>query len=145
MMGGRKMNLSKNMKSLFIKELKFVLKNMKSTVIPVEKLYFFSAIYAVVNRIFNIEFHSELVFIHNVIQATHQQISTNLAVASKGHESALGMPDGLFDGIEGAVEEMITKISNNQDICPVLQRISDLAYSTTGNGRYLHLKGMLTI
>ena len=137
------MNLSKNMKNLFIEELKFVLKNMKSTVISVEKLYFFSAIYAVVNRIFNIEFHSELVFIHNVIQATHQQISTNLAVTSQGHESAIGMPDGLFDGIEGAVEEMITKISNNQDISPVLQRISNLAYSTTGNGRYLFLKGML--
>ena len=131
------------MKNLFIEELKFVLKNMKSTVISVEKLYFFSAIYAVVNRIFNIEFHSELVFIHNVIQATHQQISTNLAVTSQGHESAIGMPDGLFDGIEGAVEEMITKISNNQDISPVLQRISNLAYSTTGNGRYLFLKGML--
>ena len=139
------MNLSKNMKSLFVEELRFVLKNMKSTVIPVEKLYFFSAIYAVANRIFNIEFHAELVFIHNVIQTTCQQISTNLAVASQGHESAIEIPDGLFNGIECAIEEMITKISNNQDICPTLQKISNLAYSTTGNGRYLHLKGMLTI
>lgn len=144
-MGGKKMNLSKNMKSLFVEELKFVLKNMKSTVIPAEKLYFFSAIYAVSNRMFNMEFHSELVFIHNVIQATHQQISTNIAVATQGHESAAGIPDGLFNGIECAVEEMITKISNNQDICPALQKMSDLAYSTTGNGRYLYLKGMLTI
>ena len=138
------MNLSKNMQSLFIKELKFVLKNMKATVIPVEKLYFFSAIHAVANRIFNIEFHSELVFIHNVIQTTHQLISTNLTTALQ-HGSAVGMPDGLFDGLESAVEEMIAKTSNNQDIYLVLQRISDLAYSTTGNGRYLHLKGMLTI
>jgi hypothetical protein len=144
-MGGREVNLSKNMKSLFIKELEFVLKNMKSTVMPVEKLYFFSAIYAVANRIFNIEFHSELVFIHNVIQATHQQISTNLSVASQGHEITIGIPNGLFDGIEDAVEEMITGISNNQDISTVLQRISNLAYSTTGNGRYLLLKGMLHI
>ena len=131
------------MKSLFIKELEFILKNMKSTVIPVEKLYFFSAIYAAANRIFNIEFHSELVFIHNVIQETYQQISTNLSVASQGGQTTIGIPNGLFDGIENAVEEMITKISNNQDISPVLQRISNLAYSTTGNGRYLFLKGML--
>lgn len=138
------MDLSKNMKSLFIKELKFVLKNMKSTDILVEKLYFFSAIYAVANRIFNIEFHSELVFIHNAIQAAHQQISTNLSAAQE-QKLAIGIPDGLFDELEIAVEEMIAKISNNQDIYLVLQRISDLAYSTTGNGRYLHLKGMLAI
>ena len=139
------MKLSKNMQDLFIKELKFVLKNMKATAIPTEKLYFFSAIYAVANRIFNIEFHSELVFIHNVTQATHQLISSNLAIVSQGHESAIGIPDGLFDSLEGAVEELIAKISNNQDIFLVLQKISDLAYSTTGNGRYLHLKGVLTI
>ncbi len=144
-MGGEKMNLSKNMKSLLVEELKFVLKNMKSTAIPVEKLYFFSAIYAVVNRIFNIEFHSELVFIHNVVQATYQQISTTLAVASQEHKSTVGMPDGLFNGIECVVEEMITKISKNQNIYPALQKMSDLAYSTTGNGRYLYLKGILTI
>ena len=139
------MNLSKNMKSLFIKELKFVLKNMKSTVTPVEKLYFFSAIYAVANRIFNIEFHPELVFIHNVIQATHQSVSASLAAAPQGQEMAIGMPDGLFDELESIMEEMIAKISSNQDISLVLQKISVLAYSTTGNGRYLHLKGMLTI
>ena len=144
-MEGSKMNLSKNMQNLFIKELKFVLKNMKATVMLAEKLYFFSAIYAVANRIFNIEFHSELVFIHNVIQSTHQLISNNLAIASQGHESSVGIPDGLFDGLENAVEELIANISNNQDIYLVLQKISDLAYSTTGNGRYLHLKGMLTI
>jgi len=118
---------------------------MKSTVVPVEKLYFFSAIYAVANRIFNIEFHSELVFIHNVIQVTYQQISTNLTAASQGNKLAIGIPNGLFDGLEGAVEEMIARISKNQDIYPVLQKMSDLAYSTTGNGRYLHLKGILTI
>ena len=139
------MNLSKNMQSLFIKELNFVLQNMRATDNPMEKLYFFSAIHAVANRIFNIEFHSELVFIHNVIQATHQLISANLAAALQRQGSAIGIPDGLFDGLEGAVEEMIAIISNNQDIYLVLQRISDLAYSTTGNGRYLHLKGMLTI
>ena len=133
------------MQSLFIKELKFVLQNMRATDNPMEKLYFFSAIHAVANRIFNIEFHSELVFIHNVIQATHQLIRANLVAVSQGQGPAIGTPDGLFDGLESAVEEMIAKISSNQDIYLVLQRISNLAYSTTGNGRYLHLKGMLTI
>jgi len=133
------------MNKLLIDELRFVLQSMKATDKPTEKLYFFSAIYAVANRIFNIEFHSELVFIHNVIQAAHSQIQANLTAVSQGQGIAIGISEEVFDGLEGAVEEMIVKISNNQDIYLALQRISDLAYSTTGNGRYLHFKGLLTI
>jgi len=139
------MNLSKHMRRLFIDELNFVLQNMRATDKPMEKLYFFSAIYAVANRIFNIEFHSELVFIHNVFQMAHNQIHANLTTALQGQGIAIGMPGEMFDRIEVVIEEMITKISKDQNIYPALQRISELAYSTTGNGRYLHFKGLLTI
>ena len=138
------MNLSKDMSKLFIDELNFVLKNMKATDKSAEKLYFFSGIFAVANRIFNIEFHSELVFIHNVVQAAHKQILESLALVSQGG-LAFGIPEDIFDRLEAAIEEMITRISSDQDIYSSLQKISNLAYSTTGNGRYLHFKGMLTI
>ena len=139
------MNLSKDMKKLFIDELKFVLQNMRATDKPMEKLYFFSAIHSVANRIFNIEFHSELVFIHNVFQATYNQIHANLTTVLQGQGIAIGIPSEVFAGLEIATEELIIRISNNQEICPVLQKISELGYSTTGNGRYLHFKGVLTI
>jgi len=139
------MNLSKHMKRLFIDELNFVLQNMRTTDKPMEKLYFFSAIYAVANRIFNIEFHSELVFIHNIFQAAYKQINESLTPVLQGQGIAIGIPSDVFVGLEAATEELITRISNNQEIYPVLQKISELAYSTTGNGRYLHFKGVLTI
>lgn len=138
------MNLSKDMSKLFIDELNFVLKNMKATDKSAEKLYFFSGIFAVANRIFNIEFHSELVFIHNVVQAAHKQILESLALVSQGGLD-IGIPEDIFNGLEAEIEEMITRISHDQDIYSSLQKISNLAYSTTGNGRYLHFKGMLTI
>ena len=139
------MNLSKHMKRLFIDELNFVLQNMRTTDKPMGKLYFFSAIYGVANRIFNIEFHSELVFIHNIFQAAYNQINANLTPVLQGQGIAVGIPSDVFVGLEAAIEELITRISNNQEIYPVLQKISELAYSTTGNGRYLYLKGVLTI
>ena len=139
------MNLSKHMKRLFIDELNFVLQNMRTTDKPMGKLYFFSAIYGVANRIFNIEFHSELVFIHNIFQAAYNQINANLTPVLQGQGIAVGIPSDVFVGLEAAIEELITRISNNQEIYPVLQKISELAYSTTGNGRYLHFKGVLTI
>jgi len=133
------------MMRLFIDELNFVLQNMRTTDKPMEKLYFFSAIYSVANRIFNIEFHSELVFIHNIFQAAYNQINANLTQVLQGQGIAIGIPSDVFVGLEVATEELITRISNNQEIYPVLQKISELAYSTTGNGRYLHFKGVLTI
>jgi hypothetical protein len=139
------MNLSKDMSKLFIDELNFVLQNMKATDKPMEKIYFFSGIFGVANRIFNIEFYPELVFIHNVVKATHQQILESLILVSQGRGLSIGIPEDIFDGLEAAIEEMITRISRDQDIYSSLQKISNLAYSTTGNGRYLHFKGMLTI
>jgi hypothetical protein len=139
------MNLSEDMSKLFIDELNFVLQSMKATDKPMGKIYFFSGIFGVANRIFNIEFHSELVFIHNVVQAAHKQILESLTLVSQGRGLSIGIPEDIFDGLEVAIEEMITRISRDQDIYSSLQKISNLAYSTTGNGRYLHFKGMLTI
>jgi len=139
------MNLSKNMKKLLIDELNFALQHMKATDKPMEKLYFLSAVYGVANRIFNIEFHPELVFMHNVVQASHSTINANVTAILQGQGLALGIPSEVFAGIEVAIEDLIARISNNHEIYPVLQNISNLAYSTTGNGRYLHLKGMLPV
>lgn len=139
------MNLSKEMKGLLIKELEFISKKMKSTDNLAEKLYFFSAIYAVAHRVFNIEFHPELVFIHNVIQSAYQQINTALSAASQAGQTIIGIPDGLFDAIETSVQEMTYGIAEDKDISHILQRISNLSYSTSGNGHYLFVKGMLLI
>jgi len=139
------MNLSKDMSKLFIDELNFVLQNMKATDKSMEKMYFFSGIFAVANRIFNIEFHPELVFIHNVVKAAHDEIQANSTNPFQQGRLAFGIPEDIFDRLEATIEEMITRISSDQDICSSLQKISNLAYSTTGNGRYLKFKGMLTI
>jgi hypothetical protein len=138
------MNLSKDMKKLFIDELNFVLQNMKATDKSMEKMYLFTGIFAVANRIFNIEYHPELVFIHNVFKAAHDEIHTSLS-SPYMQQSAFGIPKDIFDRIEAAIEEMITNITEERDIYSSLQKISNIAYSTSGNGRYLYFKKMLII
>jgi hypothetical protein len=64
------MNLSPEMKKTFINEIRFVLKNMRSTTVAAQKLYFFSAIHAMAQRIVNLEYEPELVFILQVFQLT---------------------------------------------------------------------------
>jgi len=139
------MNLSMDMQKLFTDEVGFVIERMKEAKDPATKLYFFSAAYGVANRIMNIEFDPELAFMHNVLNAAYGTINGRVIALSSGQETGVGIPVKLFARLEEALEEMINKIQQGEETYPVLEKISNLAYSTTGNGYYLYLKGLLSI
>ena len=139
------MNLSPDMQKKFIDEVNFVIKNMKNTDNPTEKLYFFSAGYAMAQRIINLEYEPELAFIQQVLQLVYNMVNARLLAMSMRQEAGVSIPDGLFSSLEEALEEMVDRIEQGVETYPALQRIVNLAYSTTGNGYYLYLKGMLKV
>ena len=139
------MNLSKNMQTLFIDEIRFVVRKMKESADPSTKLYFFSAVYGMAFRIMNIEFDPELAFVHHVLNAAYGTINSRLAAVVQGQERGAAIPDKVFDRLEQGLEEMASRIEQGQETYPVLQTIANLAYSTTGNGYYLYLKGLLPV
>ena len=55
------MKLSAANKKILVNEIKFSIEKMKETEDPKTRLYFFSAIYGIISRIFNLEFSSDLV------------------------------------------------------------------------------------
>ncbi len=139
------MNMSPGMKKMFTDEIRFILKNMRNTNVPKQKWYFFSATHAMALRILNIEYDPELLLIFQVLQTTYNTINGRLAALSTGQEVGVGMPDGLISKIEGELENLLNSIDAGEKTYPILQRIANIAYSTTGNGYYLYLKGMLKI
>lgn len=139
------MRLSVTMKKEFVDEIRFVIENMQRTSDPAEKLYFFSGIYGAAMRICNIEFDPELVFIHNVTQTAYNTINGRLIALSQGLEKGPRIPDSLFSKLEQTLDEMLDTVEEGEETHSVLQRIANLAFSTTGNGYYLYLKGMLSI
>ena len=68
------MNISKKYKEIIVEELRYVAKKMKESNDLFEKMYFFSASYSCLNRIFNLEFDSTLVFTHVVLQNAYNAI-----------------------------------------------------------------------
>ena len=134
------MNLSPEMQKTFTDEIHFIVGKMKATDIPAEKLYFFSAGYGMAQRIINFEYEPELSFIHQVLLLVYNMVNTRQAAISAGHG-----PDNLFNRLEEALEEMADRIEQGLETYPTLQKMVNLAYSTTGNGYYLYLKGMLTV
>ena len=139
------MNLSPEMKKTFIDEIRFVLKNMRNTTMAAQKWYFFSAIHAMAQRILNLEYEPELVFILQVFQLTYNMVNARLTALSVGQEAGINILDNLFVKIEDELEKMIDLIEKGEESYPVLQRLINIAYSTTGNGYYLYLKGMLKV
>ena len=139
------MNLSPEMQERFIDEVNFVIKNMKNTDNPTEKLYFFSAGYAMAQRIINLEYEPELAFIQQVLQLVYNMVNARLIAISARQEIGISIPDNLFTSLEEALEEMVNRIEQDAETYPALQKMVNLAYSTTGNGYYLYLKGMIKV
>lgn len=138
------MNLSTEMQKVFTDEVTTVIKHMKSVNTVEEKLFFLSAVYSAAFRIMNIQYDAELAFIHNVVNAAYGMMQANLASIKRG-QGVNTFPKDIFDKLENALEELVVKIEKGEKSYPVLEKISNLAYSTTGNGYYLYLKGMLTV
>lgn len=139
------MNLSKQMQELFAYEIDFAVQRMKESNDASAKLYFFSGVYAAAFRIINIEFDAELTFVHHVLQAAHQMIDGRITRLQQGLDRHIVLPEKFFDRLEESLEEMRAKIKQGEETYPVLQTIFNLAYSTTGNGYYLYLKGVLPV
>lgn len=139
------MNLSKGMQKRFTDEIDFVVGQMKRSNDAMTKIYFFSAVHGMAHRIINMEFDPELAFIQSILSAAFNTINGRLGILSQGQERGAGIPENLFSRLEEALEEMAGNIRRGENTYPVLERISNLAYSTTGNGYYLYLKGLLTV
>jgi len=138
------MHLSASNKEILVKELRTVADYMGNANTAQEKMYFFSAVFGIANRLMNLEFDSELGFLHHVIQAAHNTINTNLVLRSQG-QAVANFPPTVFDKLQEAVSELAKYIEDGKQTYPILERISNLAYSTSGNGYYLYLKGLLKI
>lgn len=139
------MKLSKTMTGRFIEELRYVTKQMQGAENPEEKLYYFSAVFGTAQRIVNFEFDSEMLFIHQVTQLVYNQIQQRLVLVNSGQQKSIGLSDKLFDVLRGMVDEMASRIENEETTHPILEKMMTLSYSTTGNGHYLLQKGELKL
>jgi len=138
------MRLSANNQLALASEIRTVVDHMSKATTAQEKVYFFSAIFGVAHRIMNLEFDPELGFMHHVTNAAYNTINTTLLFVTQG-QSMSTFPENVFDKLQDALKDLATYIEEGKQTYPVLERISNLAYSTSGNGYYLFLKGILKI
>lgn len=135
------MNLSKHMQQVFTNEIRTATDHMRKVSTPAEKLFFMSAVHGAAFRIMNIEYDTELAFIHYVTDAAYAMMNVNLALVRQGGVNTF--PTDVFEKLENDLEKLADRVTQKESTHPILESISNLAYSTTGNGYYLYLKGVI--
>jgi hypothetical protein len=145
-MAGGFMKLSPDLREQLVKEIRFAVNNMRKTDKIIDKLYFFSATYAIFDRIYNLEYDPELVFIHQVVHQTFDSINAKITLASQ-KDMGIGssIPANLFESLSGCIDELANKIEKDENTYSLLEKIANIGYSTTGNGSYLYFKGFLIV
>lgn len=138
------MDISDSIRENIVKEIKIAVNMMKDSKDASEKLFYFSAIYGVLQRIYNIEYDEELVFAHFIVSVTHQGFLQRLTAIRQG-DMTIVISDEQFDKLTDLSEELGDKIQNKEDLIDTLKKIVILSASVQGNGYYLMKKGVLKI
>lgn len=138
------MKISKKMKELIISETEYSLKKMDQTATIEEKLYYFSAVQGVLQRVFNIEFSSEILFAHSIFNQTLQAFHQKLAATKQG-DVVFVIGDQHMGILAALTKEFLSNFEADNNTDDVLKKMVTLQYSITGNGNYLMEKGLLKI
>ena len=131
-------------KQLIVGEFETSVELMKASKNPDDILFYFSSTYAVLQRVFNFQFNPHLVFAHLILLGAYQAIKVRLDAIKAGETTVLLKQD-LFDRLIALLEEFAQRIKQDKEAYDILEKISLLGFSTTGNGFYLMRKGLYTI
>lgn len=141
------MDIPQNFFELTLNEFKDVQGLCEKAETPDDALYYFSAFHGVLNRVMNFYFDPILVFMHQVLQATHKAVSDRMAMPVKPGITSNGVTEEMWQALFLYNRLLIDAFEkkDEDEIRLVLQKFANLSYATTGNGRYLQLRGKLSL
>ncbi|KKL98798.1 hypothetical protein LCGC14_1820800 [marine sediment metagenome] len=138
------MELSNENKKIIYDEIKFVVDILKENEDIDEILYFLSAIHPMIKRIFNIEFNKHLVFMNFVLGNCFGAIMTAVNIVKQEKQPVIINLD-FFHKYYKLLEELAEAFIEDKLVYEILEKLSLLIYSISGNGYYLQQKGVKVI
>lgn len=139
------MNINKDFRKLIVDEINYVLTKMGQGQTGEEKIFYFSAIFGIMQRIYNLEFDPDLLYAHFILQETHKNLLSRLKSIEMGGERAIPLHEYHFERLISLTEELRKNIAENKPLDNTLKKFVLLIYTTTGNGYYLMQKGILKV
>lgn len=136
------LTISENLRRMIIDEFNFAVGKMREKTDPLEKLFYYSAAYGILPRIFNQEFNPQLVHMHMILQLSYNTINRAVHEILSGMERVIKIPENYFEKLEDTLEELAEKMEKYDDVGTTLQKITNITYALIGNGYYLLQKGI---
>ena len=133
------MHISDTFKDMIVEEVDFVIQQMQQSANELEKLYYFSGVYALFQRIFNIEYNTNLVYVHFILRSTHETFIQRIKAIQSG-DTTVPLCKEQSEKLLELTQELRDKIKDNEDIDETLKRFVVLSFSASGNGYYLWQK-----
>ena len=138
------MKMSKDSQVIISNEIKYAVEQMKQSKDLEEKIYYFSAVHAMILRIFNINYDPYLVYIHLILNETYSAFMQRLAAMKRG-DSVVEITVDQINRLEDLTVELGMYFNKAKEVDEIMKKFAILSYSTTGNGHYLLKKGLLVI
>ncbi|HPJ97358.1 MAG TPA: hypothetical protein PK022_08600 [Syntrophales bacterium] len=131
-------------KELLLSEIDIVITEMSKTQSLDEKIYFFSAVHSTAQRIMNLDFSNDLLYMHSILQYAYQSFFSRLQ-AIKAGETTIPFTEEQVDRLDYLLRDLVDCLTEGKSVDAVMKEFVKLAYSTTGNGYYLMKKGALKL
>lgn len=140
------MHLPETVRERLQAEFRFAADSMAATSDLSEKLYFFSALFGEVNRSMNQHWDAELALIHLVLIGAHRDM---LGRISQPGPLSVNVPPKLPGALTDVAADLAQlfegPVQDTTKIHELLTRVAEIAYTATGNGYYLYLKGAVRL
>ena len=136
--------LSDNYKKEIIKEFKFISEKIKDTGDLGQVIFYLSAAHGIINRILNFEFDPHLLFIHFVLNQSFQSIKSRVD-QTLSRRTTIPIAPEFFFKFSQLLDELTQVIEKDEEAFRILEKITTLVYTITGNGYYLQQKGIIKL
>lgn len=138
------MKISADNKKVLLSEFDFAILKMEESTDPEEMMYYFSALPNTANRVLNIEFSDDLLFVYFILDRCYKDILDRIRLLKSGH-GIIQFNEKFGVKLIEYIKELRAAFGNSNKRNAILKKIVTLSYSSTGNGFYLTQKGMIDI
>jgi len=139
------MKISKEYKKTIIDEFEKVIKLISESKTLQDELYYFSAMFGIINHIMNLEMNSTLVAIHQILKEAHTAFSQRLNQPKLPNVESLEFPKQVWQSLKNILPTLVVSIKDNDDekLRVLLEKIIYHSYANSGNGFYNLKKGTM--
>lgn len=135
------MIISENYRNILAEEIRVARTKMAEEIDSRKKVYYYSAIYGIARRVYNLDFDPHIQFMDFVFNATYNIILGRINTIISG-DNTIPISDDFFVRLGNCLQILEERIRNNEDGYDILEKIVSLVSMIEGNGYYLVQKGI---